>query len=206
MIWRGAPVKPARERVMGSGTRKSQGRRGTRDTKGAKPAGAAAALDGDWDAQFERDNQEMERSSRIMTRVLFFVFLGIAILMLVVAVLTGVYTSRKLAREQSALGQVTAMVERKDEQGDSFYYPAVAFDVPDGGRYNIQLSEGSWPPSHRVGDLVTVMYDSQNPMDARIQSGGGTAAQWTWTVVTGILGIAFILAAVLAWALGRPAA
>jgi hypothetical protein len=188
---------------QGSGTRRREGSRRTRSAKNAKQAGGAAALDDQFDAEFERDSEDLERSGRILTRVLFFVFLGIAVLMVVVAVLTGTYTRAKLAREQSALGQVTTMTERKDTEGNSFYYPAVAFDVPDGGRYNVQLSEGSWPPSHRVGDLVTVLYDSQNPMDARIQSGGGTAALWTWTLVTGILAVAFALAAVLAWALGR---
>ena len=108
--------------------------------------------------------------------MLFVVFLGVAVLMLVVAVLTGMSTGRKLAREQSALGQVTAMTERKDSDGNSFFYPVVAFDVPDGGRYNVQLSEGSWPPSHRVGDLVTVLYDALNPLDARLQ--GGMSGLW----------------------------
>jgi hypothetical protein len=193
---------------MGSGTRRRERDRGTRSAKNTKAAGSpSAALNGEWDAafdaQFEREAQELEQSGRTLTRVLFLVFLGIAVLMLVVAVLTGRSTQQKLAREQPALAQVTSMTERKDSQGNSFFYPVVAFDVPDGGRYNAQLSEGSWPPQHRVGDLVTVLYDTSNPLDARIQSGGGTAALWTWTLVTGILGVGFLLAAVLAWALGR---
>jgi hypothetical protein len=193
---------------MGSGTRGRERDRNTRSAKNTKAAGGpSAALSGEWDAtfdaQFEREAQELEQSGRTLTRVLFLVFLGIAVLMLVVAVLTGRSTQQKLAREQPALAQVTSMTERKDSQGNSFFYPVVAFDVPDGGRYHAQLSEGSWPPQHRVGDLVTVLYDTSNPFDARIQSGGGTAALWTWTLVTGILGVGFLLAAVLAWALGR---
>jgi hypothetical protein len=162
-----------------------------------------AGWDAQFDAEFARDSAELERSGRQLTRVLFFVFGAVAVLMLVVAVLTGMNTSRKLAREQSVVGQVTAMTERKSSEGNAYYYPAVAFDVPDGGRFDVQLSEGTWPPEHRVGELVTILYDGQNPMDARIQSGGGTAGLWTWTLVTGILGVAFLLAAVLAWVLGR---
>ncbi len=186
---------------MGSGTRRRAGKRRARDA-------GASAVDANWDAafdaQFEADQKELEQSSQVMTRVLFFVFLGVAVLMLVVAVLTGRSTSAKIARERSALGQVTAMTERKDSEGSSFFYPVVAFDVPDGGRYNVQLAEGSWPPQNRVGDLVTVLYDGQNPKDARIQSSGGTAALWTWTLVTGILAVAFLGAAGIAWAVGRP--
>jgi Protein of unknown function (DUF3592) len=172
------------------------------------PAGRpSTALSGEWDAafdaEFERERQELEQSGRNLTRVLFFVFLGVAVLMLVIAVLTGRSTQQKLAREQPALAQITAMTERKDSQGNSFFYPVVAFDVPDGGRYDAQLSEGSWPPQHRVGDLVTVLYDTTNPSDARIQSSGGTTVLWTWTVVTGVLGVAFLGAAGLAWAMGR---
>ena len=143
----------------------------------------------------------MERSGRSLTRVLFLLFLGIAVLMLVIAAWTGISTSRRIAAEQSALAQVIEMTERKDSQGNAFYYPVVSFDLPDGGRQKVQLAEGTWPPQHRVGDLVTVLYQPANPADARIPSGDGTAALWTVTLVTGILGVAFGLAAVLAWAL-----
>ncbi len=179
---------------------------------GGTGAGAADDARDAWDAKsdaaFERDMAEMDRSGKTLTRVLFFVFLGVAVLMLAIAALTGINMQRKLAREVSTLAQVTSLTERKDSQGNSFFYPVVSFEVPGVGgagaeRENVQLAEGSWPPTHRVGDLVTVLYDSANPLDARIASAGGTAALWTWTVVTGILGIAFLGATGLAWALGR---
>ncbi len=210
---------------MASGTRKRENGR-QRETRNARkpadtsvgaglvPAPRVRAASGDawdakFDAEFERDVAEMERSGRTLTRVLFFVFLGVAVLMLVIAVLTGISTQRKLAREVSTLAQVTALTERKDSQGNTFYYPVVSFELPAvvGGsgaeRENVQLPEGSWPPSHRVGELVTVLYDPQNPLDARIASAGGTADLWIWTIVTGVLGVAFLGATALAWALRR---
>lgn len=180
-----------------------------------RPASSDDAWDRAFDAEFARDSAELERSGRTLTRVLFFVFLGVALLLLTIAALTGISTARKLAREVSALAQVTALTERKDAQGNSFFYPVVSFEIPgagsDGGspaigRQNVQLAEGSWPPAHRVGELVTVLYDSLNPLDARIASGGGTAALWTWTLVTGLVGAAFLGATVLAWALGQRSA
>ena len=191
---------------MGSGTRRRAGDQKARSAKGAQVPTTAAALDAsfeEFDAAFAAQSAELERSGRTLTRVLFFVFLGVAILMAAIALLTGLSTSRKLAREQSALAQVTAMTERRNTEGNSYFYPVVAFDVPDGGRYNVQLSEGGWPPQQRVGDLVTVLYDAQNPLAARIESSDGTAVLWTWTLVTGILAVAFLGATALVWALGR---
>jgi hypothetical protein len=162
------------------------------------------SFDEEWeklDAEFKAQAAEMDRTGKKLTGGLFILFLGIAALMLVVAVWTGISTARHIAAEQPALGQVTELTERKDEQGNAFYYPVVAFDTADGRRQKVQLAEGSWPPAHRVGDLVTVLYQPADPTDARIDAGGGTAAMWTWTIVTGALAVAFALAAGLAWAL-----
>jgi hypothetical protein len=163
-------------------------------------------FDQEWarlDAEFEAQRAELERSGRTMTRVLFFLFAGISALMLTIAALTGISTGRRMAEEQSVVGQVIEMTERANSEGSIFYYPVVAFDLPNGQRQRAQLGEGSWPPAYRVGDLVTVLYQPRNPLDARIDSGGGTVALWTWTIVTGSLAVAFALAAALAWFLGR---
>jgi hypothetical protein len=164
------------------------------------------SFDEEWarlDAEFEAQAADMKRSGRTLTRVLFFLFAGIAALMLVIAVLTGVSTARRLATEQSALAQVIEMTERRSSEGSIFYYPVVAFDLPTGQRQRVQLGEGSWPPAHRVGDLVTILYQPANPLDARIASGDGIIALWIWTIVTGALAVGFALATALAWWIGK---
>ncbi len=174
--------------------------------RGARKAQTDDNFDEEWarlDAEFEAQRAEMERTGKTLTRVLFFLFAGIAALMLVIAALTGVSTSRRLTAERSVVAQVIEMTERKNSEGSIFYYPVVAFDLPTGGRQRVQLGEGSWPPAHRVGDLVTVLYQPTNPLDARIASGGGTVALWTWTIVTGALAVAFALAAGLAWVMRK---
>ena len=155
------------------------------------------------DAEFAAQSAELEQSGRRLTRGLFWLFLGLAAFLLAVALLTGINTGRRLNAERSALAQVIEMTERKNSEGGSFYYPVLAFDLPDGRRQRVQLSEGSWPPAHQVGDLVTVLYLPERPLEARIASSGGALALWTWTLVTGIIGIAFALAAWLARILGR---
>ena len=130
------------------------------------------------------------------------VFIGVAALMCVISVLTGVSTWRGMSREVEAPGQVVEMVTRKDEQGNEFFYPVVAFSLADGSRKTVQMPEGSWPPAYEVGDEVTVLYDPGQPLNARVKSTSGTVSLWTWTIVAGILAVAFLLATLLArWVL-----
>jgi hypothetical protein len=78
----------------------------------------------------------------------------------------------------------------------------VAFALADGSRRTVQMAEGSWPPAYAVGDPVTVLYDPAKPLEARVKSTSGTASLWIWTMVTGILAVAFALATLLArWVL-----
>ena len=130
------------------------------------------------------------------------VFIGVAVLMCVISVLTGVSTWRGMSWEVEAPGQVVEMVTRRDEQGNEFYYPVVAFALADGSSRTVQMAEGSWPPAYAVGDEVTVLYDPGKPLEARVKSTSGTASLWIWTMVTGILAVAFLLATLLArWVL-----
>jgi hypothetical protein len=130
------------------------------------------------------------------------VFIGVAVLMCVISVLTGVSAWRKISREMEAPGRVVEMITRRDEQGNEFYYPVVAFALADGSRRTVQMAEGSWPPAYAVGDEVTVLYDPEKPLEARMKSTSGTVSLWIWTLVSGILAAAFILATLLArWVL-----
>jgi Protein of unknown function (DUF3592) len=152
-----------------------------------------------------KDNFELEapaRPSINLGLVVFTVFIGVAVLMCVISVLTGMSAWRKMSREVEAPGRVVEMVSRRDEQGNEFYYPVVAFALADGSRKTVQMAEGSWPPSYEVGDPVTVLYDPEQPLGARLKSASGAAGLWIWTLVTGILAVAFLLATLLArWVL-----
>ena len=127
-------------------------------------------------------------------RYIFLVFPAVAVLMLVIAVLTGVATARAQAREESAPGVVVDVVARQASNGQEYYYPVVEFALPDAGVRTVQLGEGSWPPAYEGGEHVTVLYNPERPLEARIKSAGGTLTLWTWTIVTGILAVAFGLA------------
>jgi hypothetical protein len=143
------------------------------------------------------DFDKTAASGLSLSKFMFPLFLSIAVLMLVVSVLTGINTGRTQAREVSTPGQVIDMTIRMDSEGNEYYYPVVGIVLPDGASKSIQTNEGSWPPAYEIGETVTVLYDVARPTSARIQSTGSTIAMWTWTIVGGILAIAFFLASLL---------
>jgi hypothetical protein len=124
--------------------------------------------------------------------------------MLLVAGIASFNNIRKINREESAPGRVvdmTKQLEYSEEDRDRVigetYYPVVEFTANDGKRRQVQLNEGSWPPAYEIGEEVTILYDPDHPLDARIKSFGSSALMWILPGITGILGIGF-LAAVIA--------
>ena len=133
-----------------------------------------------------------------MPRLFYGIFLGVAVLMLAIATIAGISTGVTLANEQRVQGHVTALVTRTDVDGDLFYYPVVRFVLPDGSRRTVETTEGSWPPVYQVDESVTVVYDPEHLDQARIDSFAGALSLWIVPLVTGILGVAFLLATLLA--------
>jgi hypothetical protein len=81
---------------------------------------------------------------------------------------------------------------------EEFYYPVVEFNLPDETLKTVQLSEGSWPAAYEKGDPVTILYDPQQPNNARIQSASSNFLVWILPGITGLVGAAFLAAALVA--------
>jgi hypothetical protein len=155
---------------------------------------------------FDKEFRELERQSAKFPTVIVAVFLIVALITLAIAVISAVSTSRAVAREQGAPGKVVDLTLRTsqgsyDSQGtyqapQDYYYPVVEFSLPDGTRKTVQLSEGSWPPAYEKGEEVTIRYDPEKPINARIQSTSSTILMWLVPGITGFLGVAFLIAAV----------
>jgi len=154
---------------------------------------------------FDKEFRDLEKQSAKFPTLIVAIFALVAVITLTIAVISGISTSRAIARERSAPGQVVDMTMRKsqggyDSQGtyqapQDYYYPVVAFSLPDGTRKTVQLSEGSWPPAYEKGEQVTVLYDPDKPINARIQSPSSNILKWLVTSITGFLGVAFLIAA-----------
>ncbi|MBK9927526.1 MAG: DUF3592 domain-containing protein [Anaerolineales bacterium] len=163
-----------------------------------------SAEDAEFDAEFEKIQKELEPISNFpVEKVVLSVFTGIAVIMLLVAGVASFNNIRKVNREESASGVVTDMTKRLEYDEQDFnrvvgetYYPVVEFTANDGKRRNVQLSEGSFPPAYEVGDEVTILYEPENPMDARIKSFGSSALMWILPSITGVLGIGFLVAVI----------
>jgi hypothetical protein len=128
-----------------------------------------------WMELLVKDSPAMSLSTPVsgsfgLPKIILPLFLGVGLLMLAIAAISGVYTGLAIAREKHVLGRVVDLEVRRDQNGNEFYYPVVEFSLPDYSRTKVTTSEGSWPPDYEKGALVTVRYDPGPPLIARISS------------------------------------
>lgn len=152
----------------------------------------------DFDKEFHKDVEAHKKTSAGAERLILGIFSGVAVLMLLIAVVSSVSAIRKMSREASAAGRVLEIVQRReyvneqDRVMQDYYFPVVEFFSADGRYHRVQMMEGSSAPSHEVGDQVTVLYNPERPLEARIRSLGSAALMWVLPGITGILGLAFL--------------
>lgn len=159
-----------------------------------------AEFEAEVDAEIAKAKKELEQIEKVpFEKIILSVFTGIAALMLFVTAIASFNNIQKVNREESAPGIVVEMTKRLEyDENDSdrvigeAYFPVVEFTANDGKRRTVQLSEGSFPPAYEIGDEVTVLYEPDLPLDARIKSFGSSALMWILPGITGILGIAFL--------------
>jgi hypothetical protein len=169
-------------------------------TKKKKPA----TQDFDIDPEIAKAQKELETIEKFpVEKVVLSVFTGIAVILLLVAGIASFSNIKKINREQSIPGTVVDMVTRPqyDEEDQDrvigeIHYPVVEFVVND-KRYTVELNEGSELPLYEIGDEVTILYEPENPQDARIKSVGSSALMWVLPSITGILGIGFLVAVIV---------
>ena len=164
------------------------------------------------DMQFdEKEFEELQKSSAGMEKILLGIFSGVAVLMLLIAGISSYFAIQKISKEESAPGRIADVVVRKEYINEQdritrdFYYPVIEFTASDGKKRTVQINEGSDSPYYEKGDEITVLYDPEHPLDARIQSAGSNALMWILPAITGILGIAFTGAVLVVKKLMPPA-
>lgn len=91
-----------------------------------------------------------------------------------------------------APGTVTELLASRSRDSDGrehgTYRPVVEYRLPSGEARSFVSSMGSSPPSHRVGEPVTVLYDPASPEDVRL---GGVFSLWGVAIVLGGIGAVF---------------
>ncbi len=147
----------------------------------------------------EKEFEELRKAAEnpSMERWVLGGFTAIAVIALLVTVISTFSNIQKIAKEESAPGRVVDVVVQKvivNEKNDivrDFYYPVVEFVPIDGHKRTVQLNEGSDSPYYEKGNEITVRYDPDHPLDARIKSASSNMLMWVLPGITGILGIAF---------------
>jgi len=170
-----------------------------------------SAEDAEFDAEFAKMDQEIQQTKGpAVENIILRIFSGIAALMLLIAGISAMSAISKMSKESSSQGQVTDMISRReyvneqDRVYQDYYYPVVEYLSQDGKRHSVQLNEGSSTPSYEIGDEVEVLYDPAHPLDARIKSFGSSALMWVLPIISGILGVAFLVAVLVVRRLMLP--
>lgn len=82
---------------------------------------------------------------------------------------------------------------------DTVYLPVFEFATPDGTVHRME-GHASSPPSYKVGDEVSILFDAADPGGARIETFAGL---WLGVVLTGLGGgITLCLAGFIFWLAG----
>ena len=147
----------------------------------------------------EKEFEELRKAAEnpSMERWVLGGFTAIAVIMLLVTIVSIFSNIQKILKEESVPGMVVDVVKRRElinEENDivrDFYYPVIEFVPSDGHKRSLQVNEGSDSPFYEKGDEITVLYDPEHPLDARIKSASSNALMWVLPSITGILGIAF---------------
>ncbi len=152
----------------------------------------------DFDKDFEKTAEEAKKSAASMEKIVLGIFTGVAVLMLLIAAISSYGAVSRMSKEVSASGRVVEIIERReyvneqDRVVQDYYYPVVEYVSADGRQHTVHMTEGSSAPTHEVGDEVTVLYDPEHPLEARIESFGSHALMWILPGITGILGLGFL--------------
>jgi hypothetical protein len=106
----------------------------------------------------------------------FFVSIGVAL-----------YSWNFIRTDHQSMGTVVEMREQSDqESGSKNYAPIFTFKDTTQGEHTIESSFYAYPPLHRVGDSVPVLYQPDSPDSARVD---GFWYHWGVTTLAGIFGV-----------------
>jgi len=119
----------------------------------------------------------------------FFSFLGITTM--AAALYFSINTRTFLDTAAKAEGTVVDLEYSVSSNESGGYRPVVVFFTPNGQRIRFTSSLSSNPPMYKRGETVAVVYQADNPFDARIS---GFFSLWSISLILGTVGGMFFLA------------
>ena len=127
----------------------------------------------------------LNRRRRTLLIVGWVFLAGFGPICMIVGAVSYFRTRNFIARASVAEGVVVEMVERRGENGTMFA-PVYSFSDGLGESHTVYSSTSSYPPSHRVGDRVTVLYEPESPEDACLDE---FFDLWGFAVIPGGIGL-----------------
>jgi hypothetical protein len=143
------------------------------------------------------------KSGPRVEKIVSTVFICVGILLLLVSAATFWFTRQSVAAEVSVEGVVVNNVVRQHttkssnssrETTSDYYHAVVEFPLADGTKKTVEMAQGDWPKAYDEGEKVTVRYDPQKPLKARL--GGGGPLDFLATLITGFMGAVFTAIAI----------
>jgi Protein of unknown function (DUF3592) len=147
--------------------------------------------------------EEAGKSGARLVKIVSTVFLGVGAVLFLVSGTTFWFTRASVAAEVSVPGVVVNNVVRTHttrasnssrETTSDYYHAVVEFPLKDGTKKTVEMAQGNWPKAYDEGEKVTVRYDPQKPLKARL--GGGSAMDFFASLLTGFLGFVFTAVAI----------
>ncbi|HEU5122544.1 MAG TPA: DUF3592 domain-containing protein [Verrucomicrobiae bacterium] len=115
---------------------------------------------------------------------------------LFIAFVSFLYSLHFVHTAAHANGKILRMLEQKDKDERTIYYPVFTFSDAQGAEHTIHSSSGSFPPAYEVGDTVPVLYSSTSPTHAKIDA---YFSVWGISTITGIIGGIDLPAGLIVW-------
>jgi Protein of unknown function (DUF3592) len=117
---------------------------------------------------FEKDSSSRQVSLKSLWRIILILF-GVSAIFLCVGIYTAVGTKEFKTHAILAPGTVIDNVQGMSS-GEIFYYPKIHFLSKEGKEITIISAMGASSAEFQVGEAVTLLYDPQRPMQAKIDS------------------------------------
>ncbi|WP_085901275.1 DUF3592 domain-containing protein [Kiloniella majae] len=126
-------------------------------------------------------------------KILKYIFMSVGLITLSVMGIWSYTTHNFVDNAHSAQGTVIDLIQSRSSSSSStsnsyVYRPEVIFQTATGEEVTFQSSTGSNPPAYNRGEKVSVLYNPENPQDAKID---GTLSLWLGPLILGVIGFIF---------------
>jgi hypothetical protein len=138
--------------------------------------------------------------SRKTFKILGWSLAVVSIIFLTLSVVAYVVARRFVDTAARTEGVVTGLVESRDTRSGSSYRPVFVFRDGNQVAHEIQSNVGSNPPAYKIGDRVSVLYATEKPDNAAIDS---FLYLWFFPLLFGLLGTVQLAFALIFFGIGK---